>query len=38
VGLFVVGVPSAPMSAALVMELIVTPLLCLWQSRIATPT
>ena len=38
VGLFVVGVPSAPMSAALVMELIVTPILCLWQSRIATPT
>ena len=34
-GLFVVGVPSAAMTAALGMELVVTPLLCLWQSRVA---
>ncbi len=30
-----VGVPSAPMLAGLVMELGVTPLLCLWQARVA---
>lgn len=29
------GLPSTPMILALGMELIVTPLLCLWQSRIA---
>ena len=31
-----VGIPSTPMLLAIGMELIVTPLLCLWQSRIAT--
>lgn len=31
----VVGVPTAPMVAALGMELVVTPLLCLWQARVA---
>lgn len=30
-----VGVPSAPMVFGLVMELIITPLLCLWQARVA---
>ena len=30
-----VATPSLPMQLALVMELIVTPLLCLWQTRIA---
>ena len=34
-GVFVVGVPSAPMTAALGMELVVTPLLCWWQGRVA---
>ena len=34
-GLFVLGVPSIPMTAALGMELVVTPLLCFWQSRVA---
>ncbi|MFC3029392.1 DUF4345 domain-containing protein [Roseomonas sp. CGMCC 1.13459] len=29
------GWPGLPMAAALVMELIVTPLLCLWQARVA---
>lgn len=29
------GWPGAPMGAALVMELGVTPLLCLWQGRVA---
>jgi len=29
------GVPSLPMQLALGMELVVTPLLCLWQARIA---
>jgi len=29
------GWPGGPMSAALVMELVITPLLCLWQGRIA---
>lgn len=29
------GWPGLPMGAALVMELVVTPLLCLWQGRIA---
>jgi hypothetical protein len=35
IALVVVGVPSAPMLAALGMELVVTPLLCLWQGRVA---
>lgn len=35
VSLFVSGVPSAGMQFGLVMELVVTPLLCLWQSRVA---
>lgn len=34
-GVLIVGVPSTPMAAALGMELVVTPLLCLWQSRVA---
>lgn len=34
-GVFEVGVPSVPMTAALGMELVVTPLLCLWQDRVA---
>jgi hypothetical protein len=34
-GVIAVGPPSAPMLFGLVMELVVTPLLCLWQSRIA---
>ena len=34
-GVFVVGQPSAPMTAALGMELVVTPLLCWWQGRLA---
>lgn len=34
-GLYRTGIPSAAMQAALVMELIVTPLLCAWQYRIA---
>lgn len=29
------GWPGGPMAAALVMELVVTPLLCLWQWRLA---
>lgn len=29
------GTPGAPMQFALVMELLVTPLLCLWQMRVA---
>ena len=38
-GLFVIGMPSPPMTAALGMELIVTPLLCLWQMHVAaSPT
>jgi Domain of unknown function (DUF4345) len=36
-GLVVMGVPSAGMMGGLVMELIVTPALCLWQARIAQP-
>ena len=35
VGLWLTGVPSLTMLAALGMELGVTPLLCLWQTRIA---
>lgn len=34
-GLYLTGLPSATMLAALGMELGVTPLLCLWQMRIA---
>jgi len=30
-----VGIPSLPMLGGLTMELIVTPLVCLWQSRVA---
>lgn len=30
-----VGMPSVPMILAVGMEIVVTPLLCLWQSRIA---
>ncbi len=33
--LVIVGAPSRPMLGGLIMELIVTPLLCLWQARIA---
>ena len=29
------GLPAGPMTAALAMELVVTPLLCWWQSRVA---
>lgn len=29
------GWPGGPMAAALVMELVITPLLCLWQGRVA---
>jgi hypothetical protein len=31
----IVGLPGGAMQAAIVMELIVTPLLCLWQSAVA---
>ena len=34
-GLLLAGSPGAPMLAALAMELIVTPALCLWQRRVA---
>ena len=34
-GLALTGLPSLTMLAALVMELGVTPLLCLWQTRVA---
>ena len=34
-GAIVVGIPSIPMLFAISMELIVTPLFCWWQSRIA---
>jgi hypothetical protein len=34
-GLIAVGEPSPPMLFGLAMELLVTPLMCLWQSRIA---
>jgi hypothetical protein len=34
-GLGVTGVPSLTMLGALVMELAVTPILCLWQGRVA---
>ncbi|MCJ2080119.1 DUF4345 domain-containing protein [Methylobacterium sp. J-090] len=34
-GLALTGLPSLTMMAALVVELAVTPLLCLWQARVA---
>lgn len=34
-GLVLAGVPPAPMLGGLAMELVVTPLLCLWQGRVA---
>jgi len=37
VSLLTVGPPSAAMKAALVLELLVTPALALWQRRIADP-
>ena len=36
IGVFDEGVPSPPMIGGLAMELVVTPMLCLWQARIAT--
>lgn len=35
VGLFLTGMPSLIMLAALGMELVVTPVVCLWQARVA---
>jgi hypothetical protein len=35
-GVFVYGLPGYPMIFALGMELVVTPLLCLWQARLAS--
>jgi hypothetical protein len=34
-GLWITGIPSFFMIAALVLELILTPALCLWQTRVA---
>lgn len=34
-GVVVAGWPSGPMTFGLAMELIVTPLICLWQARVA---
>ncbi|KQO70482.1 hypothetical protein ASG60_18170 [Methylobacterium sp. Leaf469] len=34
-GLALTGLPSLTMMAALAVELVVTPLLCLWQARVA---
>ena len=34
-GVFMIGLPGKPMIFGLCMELFVTPLLCLWQGRIA---
>ena len=34
-GVFMEGIPDISMQFALVMELVVTPVLCLWQHRIA---
>ena len=34
-GVFTQGIPDAQMQLALVMELIITPLLCFWQNRFA---
>jgi Domain of unknown function (DUF4345) len=36
IALLLVGVPPPPMLFGLAMELVATPLLCLWQSRIDT--
>jgi Domain of unknown function (DUF4345) len=33
--LVAIGIPSKPMLGALAIELVVTPLLCLWQRRVA---
>ncbi len=35
IGLGVTGVPSLAMLGGLAMELVVTPVLCLWQARVA---
>ena len=35
VGLLLVAVPPKPMLLGLVMELVLTPLICLWQARVA---
>jgi hypothetical protein len=35
IGLFIYGPPSLPMIGGLCMELVVTPLLCLWQLRVS---
>lgn len=35
-GLVLTGIPSLAMLGGLAMELVVTPLLCLWQARIAS--
>ena len=35
IGLIVMGTPSSPMLFGLCMELVITPLLCLWQARVA---
>lgn len=37
-GLYLTGLPSLTMLAALALELVVTPLLCLWQTLIARET
>lgn len=37
-GLYLTGLPSLLMMMALFVELVVTPLLCLWQARIAART
>ena len=34
-GLYVTGLPSAAMLGGLAMELVVTPLICAWQTRVA---
>lgn len=34
-GILIIGVPSSAMVFGLGMEIVVTPLLCLWQARIA---
>jgi hypothetical protein len=34
-GLYLTGVPSLVMLGALAVELVLTPLLCLWQARVA---
>jgi hypothetical protein len=36
--MFFYDLPEDPMLAALMMELVITPLLCLWQSRLAART